>query len=73
MGTDNNMIRVNISLPPEMHKDHSVNASDLYLSFSAYVRLCLQYYADQKRLEEKSKLDKLLPFEGSILPFRDNS
>ena len=71
MSTDNNMIRVNISLPPDMHKEHSSNASDLYVSFSAYVRLCLQHYADQKKLEEKSKLNSL-PFEGSILPFRDN-
>ena len=58
-------IRVNISLPASLHKIHVKNAFQMHLSFSAYVRLCLEHYA-------KDKESELLPPEGTVLPFRNN-
>ena len=61
-------IRVNISLPASLHKNHVKNAFHMHLSFSAYVRLCLEHYAKCAEVSDDS-----LSSEGSVLPFRNNS
>ena len=57
-------IRVNVTLSKELHRKHVKKACDLHLSFSAYVRLCL---------EQQGKSTDSLPFKGTVLPFRDDS
>ena len=60
-------IRVNISLPASLHKFHVKNAFGMHLSFSAYVRLCLEHYAKSQDQDMES-----LPSERTVLPFRNN-
>jgi len=57
-------IRVNISLPKEFHKKHVKVAFEAHISFSAYVRLCL---------ERPPLIENLLPLERPILPLGDDS
>ena len=41
-----NTVRVNISLPQELHKKYTKEAFDAHMSFSAYIRKALLKHAE---------------------------
>jgi hypothetical protein len=55
-------VRVNISMPKDLHRDFVADADKLNLSFSAYVRLCCQHVG----------VGNLLPFKAPVAPLRDD-